>query len=180
MGSCPRPNAYSCQPDHLRRGTKGKVDYNVFFAIFQKTAGKGSRPASAFPSAGSMWVSNFHGIRACQHSEHAPTALAESAVRRCPSCPPPAGCAVTFLRFFATCEISAVSSLFAHPSVMEMEFEVWFLQQHRAGASERLASSPQKRENQDIYSPLYIWCSGRLATNNPRTVLFVLDWRLSR
>ena len=78
------------------------------------------------------------------------TALAVSAARRCPSCPPPAGCAATFLRFSATCEIAAVGSLFAHPSVTEREFEVGFLQQHRAGASDTLASSPQKLENQVI------------------------------
>ena len=51
--------------------------------------------------------------------------------------------------FSATCKISAVGSLFAHPSVTEREFEVGFvLQQHRAGASDTLASSPPKRENQ--------------------------------
>ena len=33
---------------------------------------------------------------------------------------------------------------------MEREFEVGFLQQHRAGANDTLASSPQKRENQVI------------------------------
>ena len=63
---------------------------------------------------------------------------------------PQAGCAATFLRFSATCEISAVGSLFAHPSVMEREFEVGILPQHRAGASDTLASLPQTREKQVI------------------------------
>ena len=84
-----------------------------------------------------MWVTYFHGIRACPHSEHATTALAVSAARRRPLCPPPAGRAATFLHFSATCEISAVGSLSAHPSAMEREFEVGFLQQHRAGPAPR-------------------------------------------
>ena len=110
------------------------------------------------------------------HTRSTPPQRLRCQPRRRPSCPPPAGCAATFLHFSATCEVSAVGSLYAQPSVMEREFEVGFF----AAAScrgRRHAGVVTSGARKPSYSPLYLWCRGTRAN---RWRLLVLWSSVSR
>ena len=116
--------------------------------ILSKTGRKGSRPASAFPSAGHVgevfpWYTCMPTLGARPHS-------ACALRRRRQSCPPPAGCAATFLRFFCDMRNFSRWQPLCPPLRHGEGVPGLFLQQHRVGASDTSASSPQKRENQVI------------------------------
>ena len=161
----------------------------IWYLVFPRRR----RAAPGSPSASSMWVTCFHGIRACPDTEHAPTALAMSAANRRPSFPPHVPAAPPQMRSSATREISAVGCFCAHPSVMERVFEVGFCSSIVQGPATRLhtrhprptccphCSSCRARRCTD--QSIAVSSYQRMRCNNPASTglrVAMLSWRGKR